>query len=379
MRIKTLTFLLFIASLSLSACGGGSTIPASDMNAVQTIAAATFQAMTEHPSTEANTPLPTAEDVATADTPQATEVPPTAIVAANTALPTVLVPSSPVTVYPRGSFVPFSATECELLRIAFQDALGQPFVIESAPFTDWVSGGAGTACRIHGVGNATVYSMDALTTLRNLLPNRGWTEDMQYGAAGATGMGTGFTKAGAIGLLSVGWRPSADANCPKDQPISMCPLTPQQKLYDVTYDVADVVVYNPPSASDCNTWLNAIQKALPVTAVLETVNFTDLEWYTGAACQARAVGTGVTFTNIVDVAQAIDAVLAPFGWTIVNGADGPTGTAREYTYGTNLVGVIHVKWEPAPGYSCPQDQPIGMCNLTPEQRLYTVTAALAEK
>jgi hypothetical protein len=221
--------------------------------------------------------------------------------------------------------------------------------------------------------------MDVFSTLVNLLPTLGWTEDsFNYGAGGPTGMASGFTKGGALGLLTVGWKPSADANCPKDQPIGMCPLTPEQKLYDVTFDVADLIVYNPPAADQCATMLAALQPAISIPFVLETVDFTDFEMNRGTACQVRAQGNGTNFSNIGDISRSIDVILTSFGWTLVNGADGPTGTGREYTLG-NMVVISFVKWKPSADANCPKDQPIGMCPLTPEQKLYTVTVALAEK
>lgn len=372
-KLAQLTIFILLVSLSLSACGGA---PANNsISEVETVAAVTFQAMTAQatkpPVTEAtatNTPE-SAGTVATATSQPATS--PTSTPEAPT------VPA--VKVFPRGSFVPYPASECEALRSAFEEAIGAPVVVESTPFTDRVTGRTGTACRVHGSGTGAIYTMDVFNTLVDLLPNRGWTEDsINYSAGGPTGMATGFTKGGALGLLSVGWKPSSDANCPKDQPISMCLLTPEQRLFDVTFDVADMVVYNPPTASDCALLLTAIQPALPVTAVLETVNFTDFEMYTGTGCQVRAEGTGVNFTDFVGTAQAIDGILVPLGWTLVNGADGPTGTGREYTYG-NMVAVVFVQWKPAPDANCPQNQPISACPLIPEQKLYTVTVALAEK
>lgn len=376
-RFLQLTTLIVLVSLFLSACGDAPSN--SQMGAVETIAAATFQAMTGQPaatdiiSSSEATSTPTESSLVT-NTPQA------ASVATNMPGTTVLSPASPATIYPKGSFVPYSAAQCEALRSEFEKSIGAPVVLETTPFSDRVTGGTGTACRVHGAGTGATYTMDVFHTLVSLLPTLGWTEDgINYGAGGPTGMATGFTKGGALGLLSVGWRPSLDANCPKDQPISMCVLTPEQKLYDVTFDVADMAVYNPPTANDCNLWLSTIQPALPVAAVLETVNFTDFEMYTGTACQVRAIGNGLNFANMGDTAQAIDAILISLGWTLVNGADGPTGTGSEYTYGSNMVAVVFVQWKPAPGVNCPQNQPISVCPLTPEQKLYTVTVALAGK
>jgi hypothetical protein len=36
-------------------------------------------------------------------------------------------------------------------------------------------------------------------------------------------------------------------------------------------------------------------------------------------------------------------------------------------------------WKLAPGVTCPPDQPISACPLTPEQKIYTVTIQVGEK
>ena len=98
----------------------------------------------------------------------------------------------------------------------------------------------------------------------------------------------------------------------------------------------------------------------------------------GTACQVRADGNGITFSGVGETVQAIDAILVPLGWTLVNGADGPTGSGSVYTLG-DLVALVFVKWVPAPDADCPKDQPISACPLTPGQMLYTVTVTFGQK
>jgi hypothetical protein len=371
-----LTVVLVLCFVLLSACGGKS--PSNTINDVQTAAAATFQALTQQAANQ-----PVSVDTATS-TATATEVQPeaSAATATNTPVPAASFVTStplPVQIAARGSFVPYRADECEHLRVSFEGTIGKPVTVESVSFTDRVSGATGTACRVHGTGTGATYTMDVFSALVNLLPTLGWTEDsFNYGAGGPTGMATGFTKGGALGLLSVGWRPSADANCPKDQPISMCPLTPEQKLFDVTFDVADRVYYNPPSSQVCSAMLNQAQPYVPAPLALEIVDFTDFELQRGTACQLRAQGDGTVFTDYFATVQSLDTVFAAGGWSLINGADGPTGTAREYTSGS-LLAIVSMGWKLAPGVTCPPDQPISACPLTPEQKIYTVTIQVGEK
>ena len=66
----------------------------------------------------------------------------------------------------------------------------------------------------------------------------GWTEEMQYAAGGPTGMGIGMTRDAALLLILAEWTPDPAANCPDDQPIAACELTPEQQLYTVTVQAA---------------------------------------------------------------------------------------------------------------------------------------------
>jgi hypothetical protein len=61
---------------------------------------------------------------------------------------------------------------------------------------------------------------------------------MQYAAGGPTGMGIGMTRDAALLLILAEWTPDPAANCPADQPISACELTPEQQLYTVTVQAA---------------------------------------------------------------------------------------------------------------------------------------------
>jgi hypothetical protein len=39
-------------------------------------------------------------------------------------------------------------------------------------------------------------------------------------------------------LISAGWKPDMGVQCPADQPISNCNLTPEQKIYTIDIDIA---------------------------------------------------------------------------------------------------------------------------------------------
>jgi hypothetical protein len=57
-------------------------------------------------------------------------------------------------------------------------------------------------------------------------------------ADGPTGTGSGFRREDQVCLVGARWQPDDSANCPKDQPITTCQMTPEQQLYTVTLDCA---------------------------------------------------------------------------------------------------------------------------------------------
>jgi len=110
----------------------------------------------------------------------------------------------------------------------------------NAPFEDYIGGTSGKGCLILAAGTGVDFAnhSDVFTLLKNMLVNIGWTPDLQYDGGGPTGTLGGFRRDAGLMLVSVGWEPSPDANCPQDQPISACSLTPEQQIYTITLSIA---------------------------------------------------------------------------------------------------------------------------------------------
>ncbi len=91
-------------------------------------------------------------------------------------------------------------------------------------------------------------------------------------------------------------------------------------------------------------------------------------------CQVSASGTGTNFASVDAVTQIINALFLSRHWQadINYDAGGPNGAFGGYRQDKALC-LWTVQWEPAPGVQCPADQPISACELTPEQKLYTIT------
>jgi hypothetical protein len=131
---------------------------------------------------------------------------------------------------------PLSSAECSDLADAMSQTLGIPGETAEAQFQDHVSQRMGTGCQttITGTGLDFESVQVAVNALRRMIQAQGWYEDFRYGGGGPTGELTGFRQANKLCRLLVGWDPSEDANCPSDQPIYACELSPEQKLYTIS-------------------------------------------------------------------------------------------------------------------------------------------------
>jgi hypothetical protein len=132
---------------------------------------------------------------------------------------------------------PLPEEVCNGQAQAMAHALNVVEVTQStAPLSDPETGASGTGCQATVTGTGEQFkSPDAVVnTLGNMLKDEGWTEDPMLAAGGPTGIGAGYRKGDQICMAAAQWWPDDSANCPKDQPISACQVTPEQQLYTVT-------------------------------------------------------------------------------------------------------------------------------------------------
>ncbi|HEY0603146.1 MAG TPA: hypothetical protein VGD58_09555 [Herpetosiphonaceae bacterium] len=139
-----------------------------------------------------------------------------------------------------GSLSPIASADCEALRAALSQRLGAEVAQANAPFTDSIKGQSGTACQLtaKGTGKELGSFVDVADKIRTLLAEQGWTEDHGYIADGPTGTATGFRKDNALAVMSVGWQPAPEVQCPADQPISACEVAPEQQIFDISLSLA---------------------------------------------------------------------------------------------------------------------------------------------
>lgn len=179
----------------------------------------------------------------TAGVDQDTPVPPTPTTVATaatqvaTAAPTVTIEQPPVLAE---LYEPLPQALCQELQAAAAEALGvEVSRTDSAPFLDPVAGEAGQGCRltVSGTGENFTDPQTVVSALENSV-GLGWTPQAAYQADGPTGQAVGLVRDMALMLIQAGWTPAEGVECPADQPISACDLTPAQRIYAIQVDAA---------------------------------------------------------------------------------------------------------------------------------------------
>ncbi|MBN2385390.1 MAG: hypothetical protein JXB85_00090 [Anaerolineales bacterium] len=130
-------------------------------------------------------------------------------------------------------FTPLTADNCRVRAELVSAALGvEVAVVTDAPFTDPLSGDSGSACQItaEGSGLSVAQFWAAAQQLQEKF-DFDWDPDPAYAASGPTGASGAFRKWNALCLWEASWQPVPQAECPADQPITVCELTPEQVLY----------------------------------------------------------------------------------------------------------------------------------------------------
>jgi len=104
------------------------------------------------------------------------------------------------------------------------------------PLDDPITGATGIGCQAAVTGTGLQFESPpaVVSALGSMLEDQGWTADPMFVADGPTGTAAGYRKGDQICLAAAMWAPDESANCPEDQPISACQVTPEQQNYTVT-------------------------------------------------------------------------------------------------------------------------------------------------
>jgi len=136
---------------------------------------------------------------------------------------------------------PAGAETCSQMADLLEQTYNMPVTTAEAPFEDFVRGQTGTGCQttVTGTGVDFPEGVDSMAMV-TAMEGAGWTMDQGYAAGGAQDNLMGFTKGDELCLYLAHWEPAPEVDCPQDQPIGACEMTPKQRLWTVTLNCATV-------------------------------------------------------------------------------------------------------------------------------------------
>lgn len=141
-------------------------------------------------------------------------------------------------------------------------------------------------------------------------------------------------------------------------------------------------VFKPLPAEMATGVQEAVAEALGTPAELEPgVAFRDpVSGRRGTGSRITLRGTGLQFEGLESIAQGVSKALKDLGWEedLAYAADGPLGTATGFRKGAGRV-VVRVVREPAEKVGLLSTQPPSLCELLPEEWVYTITLDCAQR
>ena len=142
---------------------------------------------------------------------------------------------------------------------------------------------------------------------------------------------------------------------------------------------ADAQTLRPISAAECQTFATQVQGAVGFAAKASEDDFTDLtDRSEGRSCHISASASGQTFAAPADLMTKIAALFPGWQDDPARADTGPAGAEKGFVSGSRIA-TVDVSWEPGPGASCSDKEPLSACNIQPQQKLWTVTVDIVEK
>jgi hypothetical protein len=135
--------------------------------------------------------------------------------------------------------IPVDEAECEAIRAQLAGAFNVEVERFENVFRSEIAGLYGTACIVGATGTGADFEdfLDVADTMRQVLSDAGWTENIAYLADGPTGTAFGYEMNGQLALGRVEWHPADEADCPPDEPITECPLQPEEQIFTILLEL----------------------------------------------------------------------------------------------------------------------------------------------
>jgi hypothetical protein len=135
----------------------------------------------------------------------------------------------------------------------------------------------------------------------------------------------------------------------------------------------------PIPAAECQKFASQTQDAVGFPMKAGEDDFTDLtDGSAGRSCHIQGSASDQTYAAPADLVAKIAKVFGDWKDVPARAAEGPGGEERGLVSG-NRIATIEVSWEPGPGASCSDKEPLSACKILPQQKLWTAIVDIVVK
>jgi len=135
----------------------------------------------------------------------------------------------------------------------------------------------------------------------------------------------------------------------------------------------------PIPAAECQQFATRTQGALGFPMKAEEDDFTDLtDGSDGRSCHISGNAADQTYAGPAELIAKIATVFGDWRADPARDAAGADGAEKGLVNG-NRIATIQVSWEPGPGVTCSDKQPLSACNVLPQQKLWSAIIDIVVK
>ena len=135
----------------------------------------------------------------------------------------------------------------------------------------------------------------------------------------------------------------------------------------------------PIPAAECQKFAVQTQAAVGFPMNAGEDDFTDLtDGSEGRSCHISGSASDQTYAGPADLIAKIAKVFGDWRDDPARAADGPGGAEKGLVSGDRIA-TIEVSWEPGPGITCSDKEPLSACKILPQQKLWNAVVDIVVK
>jgi len=135
----------------------------------------------------------------------------------------------------------------------------------------------------------------------------------------------------------------------------------------------------PIPAAECQTFAAQLKTAVGFPMTASEDDFTDLtDGSDGRSCHIAGTASDQAYNGPTDLMVKLDSVFPGWREEPARAASGPGGAEKGVVNG-NRIATLQVSWEPGPGVTCSDKEPLSACKILPQQKLWNAAVDIVMK